>query len=186
MYNRELEQFRDRLWSSLRSVYRDYLKCGDKLSYEDAKNIILDNVHRDPVSCDVLMNRIYKMDMNADGKIDFTELGNFLIKGYCREISLQRYHLKKVRNGGCSRFMIDRAGFKEVINDAFSFLSVSISDGLAYYLYEKADTNCDHEVSYAEFFTITRQSFCQPIKRPEPKPCKRVPTTHLKLHIHVW
>ena len=46
--------------------------------------MILENVSRDPIGCDILMNMIYRMDMNANGKVDFVELGNFLIKGYCR------------------------------------------------------------------------------------------------------
>ena len=111
-------------------------------------------------SCSVLMNLLHKMDMDDNGKISFSELGNFLILGHCREISLQKYHRKKVLCKGDNSFFIDCKGLKWVLDDAFSFLGVTISERLSYYLWDKADTDGDHQVSYAEFFKMTRDYFC--------------------------
>jgi len=89
------------------------------------------------------------MDMDSNGKISFSELGNFLILGHCREVSLNKYHRKKVLDCGDSRFFIDYEGMKWVLDDAFSFLGVTISHQLCHYLYEKADSNADRRLSYA-------------------------------------
>ena len=95
----------------MRSLYNSYLKGGDELSYSDAKQILLHEINRGPGAGTVLMNRLHRMDMDNNGKISFTEMGNFLILRHCREVSLNKYIRERAISGNPISFL-DYSGMK--------------------------------------------------------------------------
>jgi Ca2+-binding EF-hand superfamily protein len=127
-------------------------------------------------------------DPNGDGKVSFEELGNFLLKRHCRELSLQKYHREKQLKT-CDPSLdlkLKYDEFRKVVNDAFAFLGKIVPESILLYLFKKTDKDCDRYITYAEYFTVTYDAFCQPTTLcPIPKPTP-VPYRRLKIHIHIW
>ena len=119
------------------------------------------DVSKDSKSSDNLLALIHKQDINGSGKIDFIELGNFLIKGYCVQLSMGRHLLKRLEDNKkeCTDNDFDYKEFKSVINDAFAFLSVSISDGLCQNLYKSIIADGANKIGYIQIYDLVRNNF---------------------------
>lgn len=132
------------------------------------------------------MSHSYKMDIDGSGTISFKELGNYLIKTYCKQISLNAFIRDQVlNNNGRKVEYLNRSDFRTVINNAFAFLGVTISESESNYLHYISDSDKDCQVSFQEYFEMTYKYFCEPLPRPVGPVCKKTKVS-FKLRIDIW
>lgn len=182
--HQEIENYRVTLWKALRDIYNQYLTKGDELSYDAVKQILLREVDQDGIDVKFVMRASFKFDLDGNGTVSFTELGNFLLKRHCRELSLQKFHIRKQLDQGKSDHYLTLTDFQTVVHDAFAFLGVVVPNHILEYIFHGADKDCDGLITYSEFFQLTYSSFCLPIPSPPPKPCQRI-KRQLKLRISI-
>ena len=103
----ETVEFRRLIWQKLKEKFDSILKCScsNEISYADVEKILRYEVDQDELSIEFTMKSTFKFDMDGNGKVSFDELGNFLLRRHCREISLQKYHREKNYKGDYSHWM---------------------------------------------------------------------------------
>lgn len=87
------EALREELWSKLKVVFSNYIKGNDEIDIQSVEQIVVEVLHEESQNeIDYVMKNIFRLDVDGSGSVSFTELGNFLFKRHCGEMSLQRDH----------------------------------------------------------------------------------------------
>lgn len=90
---------------------------------------------------------MFRVDGDGSGKVSRQQLGNFLFRAHCGQMSLQKAHRQGKIARGKER-MMNAAEFHTLINNAVSFLGVSIDQDSSSSLFKKADKDCDDHITY--------------------------------------
>ena len=134
------------------------------------------------------MKNIFRLDVDGSGSVSFVELGNFLFKRHCGEMSLQRDHRAGKMSKGSERKMTLEE-FTRLINAAYKFLGVPCPNDVAEYIFKSVDKDNDGLITYVEYFKVIEIYVCKGnelpvVAKPEPEPTG--PERHSKLRIHIW
>lgn len=109
--------------------------------------------------------------MDNSGAVSFVELGNFLFKSHCGEMSLQREHKAGKISHGAERKMT-LPEFIHLINLAYEFLKVGIDHDVAEQIFKDVDKDQDGLITYGEYFQLIQQYICIPKNQQPPLPPK--------------
>lgn len=181
------EALRESLWSKLKVVFANYIKGDDEIDIKTVESIIVDVLHEESQNeIDYVMKNIFRLDVDGSGSVSFVELGNFLFKRHCGEMSLQRDHRAGKMTLGKDRKMTLEE-FQRLINSAYKFLGIECPKDVAEYIFKSVDKDNDGLITYVEYFKVIEIYVCKG-NAPEPKPVPEPtgPERHSKLRIHIW
>ena len=69
------------------------MDAGEEINIKTVEEIVVDVLHEESRNeVDYVMKNIFRLDSDGSGTVSFLELGNFLFKRHCGEMSLQREH----------------------------------------------------------------------------------------------
>jgi Ca2+-binding EF-hand superfamily protein len=120
------------------------------------------------------MKNMFKLDVDASGAVSFAELGNFLFKRHCGEMSLQKKHRDGKMSHGSERAM-NQVEFRTLLNDAYAFLGVPASNDVTEYIFTKTDTDQDGLITYVQYFQVIEKYVCKDPNYPVSKSDTLIP-----------
>lgn len=181
------DALREQLWGKLKDVFGKYLNQNEEIDIKTVEEIVVDVLHEESQNeVDYVMKNIFRLDVDNSGSVSFLELGNFLFKRHCGEMSLQRDHRAGKMSKGTERKMT-LPEFTRLLNEAYKFLGVVCPNDVAEYIFKSVDKDADGLITYVEYFKVIEIYVCKgnvPPPPPEPKPVG--PERHSKLRIHIW
>lgn len=156
------EALRDRIWESLKEHFNKFKNSEGELSSNDVDAFIVEVLHEETKNeRDYVLKNLFRLDVDNSGSVSFVELGNFLFKSHCGEMSLQREHKAGRISHGVDRKMT-LPEFIHLINLAYGFLKVGIAPDVAEQIFTDVDKDHDGLITYGEYFQIIQQYICLP------------------------
>lgn len=135
---------------------------------------------------DYVMKNIFRLDSDGSGTVSFLELGNFLFKRHCGELSLQREHRSGKMTRGSERLM-NLEEFIRLLNYSYKFLEVVCPPEVAKFTFDSVDADHDGWITYVEYFKVIEIYVCKGGKVQAPVPPAPVgPERHSRLRIYLW
>ena len=182
---------RDRIWDSLKVQFSKFQNKEGELSCDDVDAFVVDVLHEESRSeRDYVIKNLFRLDVDNSGAVSFNELGNFLFKRHCGEMSLQKEHRAGKISHGSERKMTLQE-FTHLINLAYDFLKVKIDPDVAGQIFNEVDKDKDGLITYGEYFQVIEQYFCitKPSGPQAPPPVNNKPEgpeRHSKLRKLIW
>jgi Ca2+-binding EF-hand superfamily protein len=166
------EALRSRIWESLKEHFDRFKNKDGELASDDVDAFIVDVLHEETKNeRDYVTKNLFRLDVDNSGAVSFVELGNFLFKSHCGEMSLQREHKAgRISNGADRKMTLPE--FIHLINLAYDFLKVGIAPDVAEQIFNDVDKDKDGLITYGEYFQIIQKYICLPKTGQQPLPPK--------------
>ena len=156
------ETIREDAWGKLRTIFQDVTGGKDVITVDQIVGVLNNTLKiTEDDEIQYVTRNLFRLDTDNNGKIDFPEFANFLLKRHCGEHALRRRHKKAHAIQHAAARKLTSKEFTELLEDSYSFLGVKVDQAEIAAIFKDQIKGTDGLMTYVEYFTFIERWICK-------------------------